>query len=140
MGPESSEWALFAIIFPWGLLLFAGGILLYRKIFVGLIVLDSFLPGKPSLACTYLGAWLMLLSASDFVPEIEAVSVPYTLLMFACQGIGMLGWLWMPKFLQPEWMKEGDRLMARGEDRYTRDFLKGRKVMTTATEGFSYAL
>ena len=33
--------------------------------------------------------------------------------------------LWMPKFLQPEWMKEGDRLMARGEDRYTRDFLNG---------------
>ncbi|MCC9173281.1 hypothetical protein [Arthrobacter sp. zg-Y179] len=108
-----------------GLLLFIGGILLYRKKFVGLIVLDGFFPGKPSLACTYLGAWLMLLSALHFVPDNEAVSVPYTLVMFACQGIGMLGWLWMPKFLQPEWMKEVDRLMARGEDRFTREFLNG---------------
>ncbi|MCQ1949331.1 MULTISPECIES: hypothetical protein [Arthrobacter] len=125
METETNYWAFFAIVFPFGLLLFVGGILVYRKIFVGMIVLDGFFPGKPSLASTYLGAWLMLVSALHFVPDNEAVSVPYTLLMFACQGIGMLGWLWMPKFMQPEWMKEVDRLMARGEDRFTREFLNG---------------
>lgn len=122
---ESSDWALLAIMFPWGLLLFTGGLLLYRKKFVGLLILDESFPGKPSLACTYLGAWLMLLSVWGVVTFNGALAGPYGLLTFACQGIGMLGWLWMPKFLQPKWMKEVDRLMARGEDRFTTDFLNG---------------
>ena len=125
METETNYWAFFAIVFPFGLLLFVGGILVYRKIFVGMIVLDGFFPGKPSLASTYLGAWMMLMSALHFVPDNEAVFVPYALLLFTCQGIGMLGWLWLPKFLQPAWMKEDSRLMARGEDRFTREYLNG---------------
>ena len=106
---ETNYWALFAILFPVGLLLFTGGVLLYRRKFVGLIVLDSFLTGKPSLACTYLGVWLMLMSVGHFVleTEVDALIVPYGLLALGCLAIGVIGWLWMPRFLQPRWMKKG---------------------------------
>ena len=130
METETNDWGLFAVMFPFGLLLLVGGLLVYRKKFVYLVVLDERFPGKPSLACTFLGMWLMLLPASGFreITAHEAIFVPYALLTFVCQGIGILGWLWMPKFMQPRWMKEFDQLVARGEDLYTRRFINGEDV------------
>lgn len=125
MDDGTNYWALFAILFPLGLFLFVCGLLLYRKKFVGLVVLDGFLPGKPSVASTYLGVWLMCLSVAHFVTESENpfLVFPFGAVMFGAQAIGMIGFLWMPKFLQPKWMKQTDRRISRGQSRY-RQFLK----------------
>ena len=124
MESETNYWVFFAFMLPFGLILFTGGLLLYAKKFVGLLVLDHFMPGKPSLAQTFIGAWLILMAPSEFVlqSDIDALIVPYGILLFSCLAIGLLGCYWMPKFLQPRWMKEGDKLEARGEDRFVRDF------------------
>ena len=127
MESGTNYWALFAIFFLLGLVPFVGGVLLYTKKFVGLLVLDSFMPGKPSLATTFLGAWLLLMAPAHFVREtdIDALIMPYSILTLGCLAIGLMGWFWMPKFLQPRWMKEGAELEARGEDPYTKRFLSG---------------
>lgn len=124
MDSGTNQWALSAILFFLGIVPFVGGVLLYTKKFVGLLVLDRFMPGKPSLAQTFIGAWLLLMAPSEFVlqSDIDALIVPYGILLFSCLAIGLLGCYWMPKFLQPRWMKEGDKLEARGEDRFVRDF------------------
>lgn len=130
METETNDWALFAVMFPLGLLAFIGGLLVYLKKYVHLVVLDDFSTGKPSLACTFLGMWVMLLPAANFreITANEVIFIPYALLTFACQGIGILGWFWMPKFMQPAWMKEGDRLIARGEDQFTKRYIKKKDV------------
>lgn len=127
METETNDWALFAVMFPFGLLLFVGGLLVYKQKMVPPALDDRF-PGKPSLACTFLGMWLMLLPASNFreITSSDIIFVPYALLTFACQGIGILGWLWMPKFMQPAWLKEADRLKARGKVRRIRQYVKGK--------------
>ncbi|WP_312180430.1 hypothetical protein [Arthrobacter sp.] len=129
MESGTNYWALFAILLTWGLVLFTGGVLLYTKKFVGLLVLDNFVPGKPSLACTYLGAWLILMAPAEFVRQtgMDALIIPYAMLTLGCLAIGLLGCFWMPKILQPRWMKEGDKLEARGEDLYSKRFFSGDK-------------
>ncbi|MFZ3452570.1 hypothetical protein [Arthrobacter sp. 7Tela_A1] len=124
MESETNYWVFFAFMLPFGLILFTGGLLLYTKKFVGLLILDRFMPGKPSVACTYLGAWLLFMAPQHFVNQtgIDALIMPYSALLLGCLAIGLLGCFWMPKFLQPRWMKEGDKLEARGEDRFVKDF------------------
>ncbi|WP_404320521.1 hypothetical protein [Arthrobacter luteolus] len=124
MESGTNQWALSAILFLLGIVPFVGGVLLYTKKFIALLILDSFMPGKPSLATTFLGAWLLLMAPQHFVNEtgIDALIMPYSALLLGCLAIGLMGWFWMPKFLQPKWMKEGDKLEARGEDRFVRDF------------------
>ena len=121
---ETNYWAFVAFMLPFGLVVFTGGVLVYTRKFVGLLILDRFMPGKPSLATTFLGAWLLLMAPQHFVNEsgIDALIMPYSALLLACLAIGLMGWYWMPKFLQPKWMKEGDKLEARGEDRFVKDF------------------
>lgn len=124
MESEPNELILSAIFFFLGIAPFIGGVLVYTRKFVGLLILDRFMPGKPSLATTFLGAWLLLMAPQHFVNEsgIDALIMPYSALLLACLAIGLMGWYWMPKFLQPKWMKEGDKLEARGEDRFVKDF------------------
>lgn len=121
---ETNYWAFFAFMLPFGLVVFTGGVLVYTRKFVGLLILDRFMPGKPSLATTFLGAWLLLMAPQHFVNEsgIDALIMPYSALLLACLAIGLMGWYWMPKFLQPKWMKEGDKLEAPGKDRFVKDF------------------
>lgn len=118
METETNAWAFFAVVFPLGVLAFLYGLYVYRHKFGYPIGLDRRSTGKPSLACTYLGVWIMLLSVANFpqVTSIEAIFIPYALLMFVFQLIGILGWFWMPKVLQPKWMKELDRRAARGDN------------------------
>ncbi|MEB7503569.1 hypothetical protein [Arthrobacter koreensis] len=127
MESETNYWVYFAFMLPFGLIVFTGGLLLYTKKFVGLLVLDSFMPGKPSLAQTYIGAWLLLMAPSEFVlqSDIDALIVPYSFVLLGCLALGLLGCFWMPKFLQPKWMKEGDKLEARGKDPFTKRFYNG---------------
>ncbi|MCC9192694.1 hypothetical protein LOC59_03365 [Arthrobacter sp. zg-Y916] len=141
MESGTNEWALSAILFLLGIVPFVGGVLLYTNKFVGLLVLDNFMPGKPSLATTFLGAWLLLMAPSEFVLQtgIDALIVPYGIVLLGCLAIGLMGWFWMPRFMQPRWMKEGDKVEARGEDLFTKRFSNGeRKSMTTDADGFSH--
>ena len=123
----TNYWALFAMVFPFGLFLFIAGLLVYRKKFPGYLAMDRILPGKPSLATTYLGAWIMLLPMSHIITEAgnEVLLFLYAAAAFACFAIGIGGAFWMPRILQPKWMKESDRLEARGEDLYSTVFLNG---------------
>ncbi|MDK1359697.1 hypothetical protein QNO00_05375 [Arthrobacter sp. zg-Y1219] len=127
MDPTTNYWALFAILFPWGLFLCLVGILTYRKKFLRFLAVDDFFPGKPSLATTYLGTFIMLIASAHFVSvaDLEALTVPFGLALFTSWLLGVGGIFWMPKFLQPAWMKEADRLMARGEDLFAKRFLQG---------------
>lgn len=131
METDTNSWAFFAVVFPLGLLTFVLGLLAYKG-GIAPTPLDDQFPGKPSLANTYLGMWLMLLSGANFpqIMDSDILIVPYALLTFACQGIGMLGWLWMPRFMQPAWLKEPDRLRARERrrDLHARRYVKGKDL------------
>ena len=115
MDDGTNYWFLFAITFPWGLILFAGGILAYTNMVRGLLATDKSSVGRRSVSCIFLGLWIMLIAGVKFVENAnDFILVPYTLVMILAQGIGMLTWLWTPRFLRPKWMKERDRLISRG--------------------------
>ncbi|MBT1003528.1 hypothetical protein KIH31_13030 [Paenarthrobacter sp. DKR-5] len=117
--------ALFVV--PWGLFLFVCGILLYRKIWLGLLALNSVAPGQPGLAATYIGAWLATLPFGNWWLSWHIPVLP-ALLSFAnlaCLVIGIVGCFWMPRFMQPRWLRETNDAIKRGEDLYTLKYGRG---------------
>lgn len=124
--------ALFLV--PWGLFLLVCGILLYRKIWLGMLALNSIAPGQPGLAATYIGAWLATLPFGQWWLSLPIPALPGLLSIanLACLVIGIVGCFWMPRVLQPRWLKKTNDEIERGEDPYTLKY--GRGVSMPATE------
>ncbi|WP_146065603.1 hypothetical protein [Arthrobacter pityocampae] len=81
-----------------------------------LIVGDAFMPGKPSLAMLPLGFWMATMPFGNILLDApEPISGIFALLSTGCLAFGLLGCLYVPRFLQPRWMKESDDRIKRGE-------------------------
>ncbi|MDK1326204.1 hypothetical protein [Arthrobacter sp. zg-Y1143] len=107
MDPEA---AVTLGVAAFGLLVMVPGLLVYSGRFrhyrAGLNILWT---GEPALASTYIGAAFALFPVTQFViqpnvyPLIGLVFLP---LYFLIAVIGILGNFWMPRPLQPKWIKE----------------------------------
>lgn len=128
--------ALLLFLLPLGLFLVVCGLGMYTGKWPVLLAVDGFFPGQAGLAATYIGACMVLATFSplwldrDDIPVLQAI---LSLVSLLCMIIGLVGCFWMPRFMQPGWMKEMDEQMARGEDLYSLTF--GPKNGTSADVG-----
>ncbi|SDQ96683.1 hypothetical protein SAMN04489742_3288 [Arthrobacter crystallopoietes] len=116
--------ALLLFVLPLGLFLLVCGLGMYTKKWPILIFADAFLPGHPGLAATYIGAWMATLPFGSWwlswnVPVLPGV---LSLLSTVCMVIGLVGCFWMPRFMQPAWLKETEDEIKRGEDAYSLEY------------------
>jgi len=103
-----------------GLISFVAGILAYRGKYKSWLVLKSFLfPGWIGLASLYLGLALMMLGLAAFLQFIDApgfVMALWLVITAPAMVIGIIGFLWLPRFLWPQWLKDTEDEIRRGED------------------------
>ncbi|MFC7400858.1 hypothetical protein [Citricoccus sp. GCM10030269] len=117
----------FAIAVGLGVLLVASGVLAYTGHYKGWLMLKSFLPGWPGLAGGYIGVMILL---AVFLPLVGDAMPPLLFLVFAAvlfvsMLIGIIGMFWMPRFLLPQWVKETQDEMRRGEDTFSQAMRPG---------------
>lgn len=98
------------IIIPFGVLIMIPGLLVYNGKFRHYRTgLNTMWTGEPALASVYLGAafagipLIGVLIKSDVSPLFGLLFIPCVLLSGI---IGLLGNLWMPRFMKPRWIKE----------------------------------
>jgi hypothetical protein len=113
--------ALLLFLLPLGLFLLACGLGMYTNRWPILLAAEGFLPGKPGLAATYIGLWMIMTTFSPLwlSSELPVLAGALSLLSFACMVIGVAGCFWMPRFLQPAWVRELDDKAKRSEDAYS---------------------
>lgn len=118
--------ALLLFLLPLGLFLLVCGLGMYTNKWPVLLVVDGFLPGQGGLAATYIGAWTATLPFGDWWLSWDIPVLPgiLSLLNTACLVIGLVGCFWMPRFMQPTWIKELDDRIKRGEDAYSLKYLR----------------
>jgi hypothetical protein len=117
---------LLLTIFPLGVFLFWASISMIRQKRMYLLVGDAFMPGKPSLAMLPLGFWMATLPFGDaLLGAPEPISSIFAFLSTGCLAFGLLGCLYVPRFLQPRWMKDSDDRIKRGEGLYAAKYGRG---------------
>lgn len=125
---------LLLTVFPLGVFLVWASISMIRQKWMYLLVGDAFMPGKPSLAMLPLG---IMMACSPFGGLVLALPQPWSglfgLFLMACMTLGLLGCLYMPRFLQPRWMKDSDDEIKRGEGLYANEYR--RRVLGQGPDG-----
>ncbi|UWX97164.1 hypothetical protein N2K95_00145 [Arthrobacter zhaoxinii] len=108
----SEDTFLALILIPFGVLVMVPGLLVYNGRFRHYRKgLNTMWTGEPALASAYLGAALAgipvmgMVIRSDNLQMFGLLLVPAVFLSLA---IGILGNLWMPRFMKPRWIKEAD--------------------------------
>jgi hypothetical protein len=112
------QWAPW-VIGAMGVVCFYGGILAYQGRYKSWLVLKSVFPGWIGLASLYLGVAMVMLALAPFLKAIDApgiVAVLWLLVTAPSMIIGIIGCFWLPRFMWPQWMKETQREIDRGED------------------------
>ncbi|MCU1633681.1 MAG: hypothetical protein JWM61_2333 [Micrococcaceae bacterium] len=110
---------LLITILPLGLFLAWASISMIRQKWMYLLVGDSFLPGKPSLAMLPIGILMACAPFNDLIYGLpQAVTGPISLFLMACLVSGFVGCFYVPRFLQPRWMKDSDDEIKRGGGLY----------------------
>lgn len=105
---------------PLGLFLVWASIALIRQRWVYLLVGDTYLPGKPSVAMLPLGIFLVGVTFADALLGLpQPLSGLIGLVLLACMAAGLLGCLYVPRFLQPSWMKKSDERLKNGTEDYS---------------------
>lgn len=101
--------SIFSMVLGGGCLLL--GILAYTGINRTGQFMRRITTGVPDLALLYLGIFFFFLPLAvlvmDEVPPILAVLVGFGVL--GSLFVGVVGFLWMPRFMRPRWMKDRDR-------------------------------
>ncbi|PPB50967.1 hypothetical protein C4K88_03675 [Arthrobacter pityocampae] len=113
------SFVLLFTVFPLGLFLTWASLSMIRQKWMYLMVVDGFMPGRPSLAMLPIG---ILMLSSPFTGLLTGVPQPWSglvgLFIMACLVFGLLGCFYVPRFLQPRWMKELEDKINRGEGLY----------------------
>lgn len=112
-----------------GLIGFVAGILAYQGKYKSWLVLKSFLfPGWPGLAGLYLGLAMMMFGLAAFLQVIDAPGIVMALWLVITAPsavIGIIAMFWLPRFLWPQWLKDTENEMRRGEDRFSQAMKPG---------------
>lgn len=104
-------------VLPLGIFLTWASISMLRQKWMYLLVADSFLPGKPSLAMLPNGILMMLVPFSDWITALpKPLSGMISILLIICLAAALIGCFWMPRSLQPQWMKDSDERLKNGTD------------------------
>lgn len=105
---------------PLGLFLIVASIATIRRTWTFLVVGDGFLPGKPSLAMLPIGVFLMGIAVDDALLDLPQPAAGLVgLVLTACLALGLLGCFFVPRFLQPRWMRESDDRIRNGTDAFS---------------------
>lgn len=118
------SWSAFFIVFPIGLVLLVGGLLLYLDIWRGFLILSAFSRGEMGVGATYLGAFLVAVSIEGVTSPPGEMSGPGALLVLlgaACLLPAFLSAFWLPRFLLPRWLRQ-----IRDLERYRRRMRSGK--------------
>ncbi|MGV0110287.1 MULTISPECIES: hypothetical protein [unclassified Arthrobacter] len=108
---------------PLGLFLIVASIATIRRTWTFLVVGDGFLPGKPSLAMLPIGVFLVGIAVDDALLDLPQPAAGLVgLVLTACLALGLLGCFFMPRFLQPRWMRESDDRIRNGTDAFSRKY------------------
>lgn len=122
-------------VFPLGVFLTWASISMIRRKWMYLLVADAFLPGKPSLAMLPNGILMMLVPFSDWIIALpQPLSGMISIFLIACLAAALIGCLWMPRFLQPQWMKDSDERLGNGTDAYSVEYRRRFPGATTPRE------
>ncbi len=128
------SFVLLFTVFPLGVFLFWASLSMIRQKWMYLLVGDAFLPGKPSLAMLPLGFWMATLPFGDaLLGAPEPISGIFAFTNLGAMVLGLLGCLYVPRFLQPRWMKDSDDEIKRGEGLYAREYR--RRVLGQGPDG-----
>lgn len=121
---------------PLGLFLVWASISMIRQKWMYLLVADSFLPGKPSLAALPLGILMVCVPFNGLISGLpQPLSGLIGLLLMACLVLGLLGCFYVPRFLRPRWMQESDERVKSGTDAYSAEYR--RRVLREDPDGGS---
>ncbi len=125
---------LLLTVCPLGVFLFWASLSMIRQRWMYLIVGDAYMPGKPSLAMLPLGFWMATLPFGHaLLGAPEPISGTFAFLSTGCLAFGLLGCLYVPRFLQPRWMKDSDDEIERGEGLYATTYR--RRVLGQGPDG-----
>ncbi|WP_206604334.1 hypothetical protein [Arthrobacter pityocampae] len=114
--------------------LFWASLSMIRQKWMYLLVGDAFMPGKPSLAMLPGGFWMATLPFSNILLDApEPISSIFAFTNFGGLVFGLLGCFYVPRFLQPRWMKDSDDEIKRGEGLYANEYR--RRVLGQGPDG-----
>lgn len=118
------SWTAFFIVFPIGLVLLVGGLLLYLDVWRGFLLLSAFSRGEMGVGATYFGVFLVAISVEGVTSPPGGMSGPGMLLVLlgaACLLPALLSAVWLPRFLLPRWLRR-----MRDLERYRRRMRSGK--------------
>jgi hypothetical protein len=96
-------------IVPLGIFLTWASISMIRQKWMYLLVGDSYLWGKPSLAMLPLGLSMVTLPFTGLVLGLGGpIAGLFSVFSIGCMVLGLAGCVWVPRFLHPSWMKVVD--------------------------------
>lgn len=118
------SWTAFFIVFPIGLLLLVGGLLLYLDVWRGFLLFSAFSRGELGVGAPYFGVFLVAISIEGVTSPPGEMSGPGALLVLlgaACLLPALLSAVWLPRFLLPRWLRQ-----MRDLERYRRRMRSGK--------------
>lgn len=119
---------------PLGSFLTWANISTIRQKWTYLVVGDSYLPGKPSLAMLPLGLWMVALPFGNVLLDLgNPTAGLFSVFSTGCLALGLIGCFWVPRVLHPHWMKQVDEQMKSGTDAHTLEYR--RRVLGLAPDG-----
>lgn len=118
------SWTAFFIVFPIGLLLLVGGLLLYLDVWRGFLLFSFFSRGELGVGAPYFGVFLIAISVDGVTGPPGEMTGPGALLVLlgiACLLPALLSAFWLPRFLLPRWLRQ-----MRDLERYRRRMRSGK--------------